>query len=129
MKQTTTMTILALMGLSFFTFDYALGQTPEPAESRANDEQTIQKVPDDFSGAWNRHDMKAYSDLFTEDADVVVINGKHTKGRNEIFRYHDGLHKGVMKDRADGSVEGRTVHRSRCRDWAHGLRRALELRR
>ena len=99
MKRTTAMSVLVFVGLSFFTFDYAIGQTPEPTKWRAKDEQTIQKVPDDFSGAWNRHDMKAYSDLFTEDADVVVINGKHMKGRNEIFTYHDGLHKGAFKER------------------------------
>jgi ketosteroid isomerase-like protein len=91
MKPTTAISILAFVGLSFFTCDYAVGQTPEPAELRAKDEQTIQKVPDDFSGAWNRHDMKAYSDLFTEDADVVVINGKHMKGRNEIFNTTTGF--------------------------------------
>jgi uncharacterized protein (TIGR02246 family) len=99
MKQTTTVAILALIGLSLFTLDYTVGQTPEPAESRAKDEQAIQKVPGDFGNAWNQHDMKAFSNLFTEDADVVVISGKHMKGRDEIFTYHDGLHKGVMKDR------------------------------
>lgn len=69
------------------------------AESHAKDEQAIQKVADDFIGAWNRHDMKAFSNLYTEDADVVVITGKHLKGRDEIFKYHDDLHKGVFKDR------------------------------
>ena len=99
MKRTTAISVLAFVGLSFFTCHYAVGQTPEPAESRAKDEQAIQKVLTDFVAAWNRHDMKAYSDLFTEDADVVVISGKHMKGRNEIFTYHDGLHKGVFKER------------------------------
>jgi uncharacterized protein (TIGR02246 family) len=73
--------------------------TPTPAESPATDEQAIQKLADDLGNAWNRHDMKAWSDLFTEDADVVVITGKHLKGREEIFKYHDQLHKGVFKDR------------------------------
>ena len=31
--------------------------------------------------AWNRHDMKAYSALFTEDADFVNVVGMHFRGR------------------------------------------------
>ena len=34
--------------------------------------------------AWNRHDAKAYADLFTEDADVVNVVGWWWKGRPQI---------------------------------------------
>lgn len=63
------------------------------------DEQAARTVLDDFRDAWNRHDMRAYADLCAEDADFIVISGRHLKGRNEIFEYHDALHKGVFKDR------------------------------
>lgn len=69
------------------------------AESQAMDEQAIRKVTDDFREAWNRHDIKAFAQLYTEDADCVVITGRHLKGRDEIFRYHDDLHKGIFRDR------------------------------
>jgi uncharacterized protein (TIGR02246 family) len=77
------------------------GTTPE--RSNVEDEQAIQKVLADFTGAWNRHDMIAFSELFTDDADFVVISGRHLKGRAEIFTYHDELHKGVFKDRRQSS--------------------------
>src|SRR6478752_5246247 len=69
------------------------------APLRAADEQQIRKVGDDFCAAYNRHDMKAFADLYTEGADFVVASGRHLKGRDEIFRFHADLHKGVLKDR------------------------------
>ncbi len=101
MKRTTA--IAAITALAFAslisTFDPAVGQTPESAGSRAKDELAIQKIVDDYAATWNSHDMKASAELFTDDADCVVISGKHMKGRDEIFRYHDELHKGTFKDR------------------------------
>jgi uncharacterized protein (TIGR02246 family) len=68
------------------------------AQPRTEDEQAIQKVLADFVAAWNQHDMKLWSELATDDADYVVISAKHLKGRDEIFKYHDELHKGPFKD-------------------------------
>jgi uncharacterized protein (TIGR02246 family) len=68
------------------------------AQARTEDEQAIQKVLADFVAAWNQHDMKVLSELFTDDADFVVISAKHLKGRDEIFKYHNELHKGPFKD-------------------------------
>ena len=68
------------------------------AQARTEDEQAIQKLLADFVAAWNQHDMKLWSELATDDADYVVISAKHLKGRDEIFKYHDELHKGPFKD-------------------------------
>jgi uncharacterized protein (TIGR02246 family) len=68
------------------------------AQARTEDEQAIQKVLVDFVAAWNQHDMKLWSELFTDDADFVVVTAKHLKGREEIFKYHDELHKGPFKE-------------------------------
>jgi uncharacterized protein (TIGR02246 family) len=57
------------------------------------DRQAIQKILDDWVAAWNKHDMRAMTDLFSEDADFAVITARHLKGRKEIFEYHDDLHK------------------------------------
>ena len=65
---------------------------------RTEDERAIQKVLVDFVAAWNQHDMKLWSELFTDDADFVVVTAKYLKGREEIFKYHDELHKGPFKD-------------------------------
>ena len=92
--------VLICFSVSLFSVPVA-GTTPERSDKE--DAQAIQKVLADFTSAWNRHDMRAFSELFTDDADFVVISGKHLKGRAEIFTYHDELHKGVFKDRQQSS--------------------------
>jgi len=48
--------------------------------------------------AWNRHDMKAYSALFTEDADFVNVVGMHFRGRPQIEAVHIDLHRTIFKN-------------------------------
>jgi uncharacterized protein (TIGR02246 family) len=69
------------------------------SELSPTDRGEIEQIPDSFAAAWNRHDMRAMSALFTEDADFVVITGRHLKGREDIFSYHDSLHRTVFKTR------------------------------
>ena len=54
-------------------------------------EQAVRRVVADFTEAVNRGDAKAFSALFAEDADFVVITGKYLKARNEIVTYLAGL--------------------------------------
>ena len=48
--------------------------------------------------AWNRHDMKAYSAQFTEDADFVNVVGMHFRGRPQIEAVHLDLHRSIFKN-------------------------------
>lgn len=48
--------------------------------------------------AWNRHDMKAYSAQFTEDADFVNVVGMHFRGRPQIEAVHVDLHRSIFKN-------------------------------
>jgi uncharacterized protein (TIGR02246 family) len=48
--------------------------------------------------AWNRHDMKAYSALFTEDADFVNVVGMHLRGRPQIEAVHIDLHRTIFRN-------------------------------
>lgn len=48
--------------------------------------------------AWNRHDMKAYSAQFTEDADFVNVVGMHFRGRPRIEAVHVDLHRTIFKN-------------------------------
>lgn len=50
----------------------------------AQDEAEIRSVEARQAETWNRHDAKAYADLFTEDADVVNVVGWWWKGRPQI---------------------------------------------
>jgi uncharacterized protein (TIGR02246 family) len=86
------------VSVSSFMF-VACAATHPRSDSQLIDEQAISGIADDFAAFWNRHDMKALSELCTEDADFVVITGRHLGGREEIFTYHDALHKGIFKDR------------------------------
>jgi len=52
--------------------------------ARDHDEVEIRDVQTRQADAWNRHDAKAYADLFTEDGDVVNVVGWWWKGRAEI---------------------------------------------
>ncbi len=61
---------------------------PKPAFSadRSADDEAIRTLERRQQEAWNRHDAKAYADLFTEDGDVVNVVGWRWKGRAEIER-------------------------------------------
>ena len=75
------------------------------------DRQAIQKILDAWVAARNTLDMRAMSDLFSEDADFVVITAKHLKGREEIFEYHDNLYKGHTNQRKATWVDLRFIRR------------------
>jgi uncharacterized protein (TIGR02246 family) len=52
----------------------------------SRDEAEIRDVQKRQAEAWNRHDPKAYAELFTEDGDVVNVVGWWWKGRPEIVK-------------------------------------------
>jgi uncharacterized protein (TIGR02246 family) len=47
--------------------------------------------------AWNAGDATAYGNVFTDDADYVVFNGTHLKGRQAIEDSHRWLFDGPLK--------------------------------
>lgn len=61
------------------------------AAADSSDEQAIKDVFAAFSASWNQPGMPGFGDLFTADADFVVITGKWMKGRDEIVSYHKDL--------------------------------------
>jgi len=61
-----------------------------PANEKA-DEQAIRSVVAGFAKSWNLTGMPGFGDLFTEDADFVVVTGRWLKGRDEIVNYHRDL--------------------------------------
>src|SRR3984957_20718273 len=62
------------------------------------DETEIRKVELGLQEAWNHHDMKAWANLFTEDADFVNVAGWWWKGRTEIEQKHAGAHEFIFRD-------------------------------
>ena len=76
--------------------------TAEAAQAAAReyskDEAAIRRVVAGLEEAWNRHDMKAWANLFTEDADFVNVTGRWWKGRAEIQRQHVDAHAVMFRD-------------------------------
>ena len=59
---------------------------PASAVAEQQDEAAIRQVQVMQAAAWNRHDARAYAELFVEDGDVVNVVGWRWKGRAEIER-------------------------------------------
>lgn len=79
----------------------AVGQTAggksKPA-AHAKDEEGIRKVLADFLEAWNKHDAKAFSMVFAEDADFTNVRGMSAHGRTEVEKFHAPRFATTFKD-------------------------------
>ena len=62
------------------------------AETRGPDD-----VVDVFARAWNAHNMKAFGQVLSDDADWVTVSGARLKGRTEIQAFLDEEHSGWAK--------------------------------
>lgn len=51
-----------------------------------------------LAGEWNRHDMQAWGELFSEDADFVNVLGMHWEGRRRIIEEHARRHLDQFRD-------------------------------
>jgi uncharacterized protein (TIGR02246 family) len=56
------------------------------------DEQAIQAVVTEYGSSWNRHDISAMADLFTDDAHWVNIVGWHWSGKSAVVNGHEAIH-------------------------------------
>jgi uncharacterized protein (TIGR02246 family) len=62
----------------------AVSAPPSRGAARDQDEADIRRVQARQADAWNRHDARAYAELFAEHGDVVNVVGWWWKGRAEI---------------------------------------------
>jgi uncharacterized protein (TIGR02246 family) len=67
-------------------------------QTNANDEAKIKQVLADFTTAWNRHDAKAFSNVFTDDADLTNVRGQSYHGKSEIETHHEPIFATRFKD-------------------------------
>jgi uncharacterized protein (TIGR02246 family) len=74
-------------GVALIRSAVSQGGEAEPAGG-SKDEDGIKKVVADFADAWNKHDAKAFSMVFSEDADFTSVGGKNAHGRLEIEKHH-----------------------------------------
>jgi uncharacterized protein (TIGR02246 family) len=91
MKQNTLL-LLAFLVLSLARITPAAGENA--------DETAIRQLEMQQQEAWNRHDAKAYADLFTEDGDCVNVVGWWWKGRAEIEKKLTDAYAFVFRESA-----------------------------
>jgi uncharacterized protein (TIGR02246 family) len=51
---------------------------------KSTDEKALQDLFQEMQDGWNQGDGQAFAAHFTEDADYIVVNGTHLKGRQAI---------------------------------------------
>ena len=59
----------------------------------------IKAVLSSMQTAWNHHDMKSFCSYMTEDVEWVNVVGMWWRGKPQVFKAHDNMHKGMFKDR------------------------------
>lgn len=60
--------------------------------------EAVARVVHAFAECWNRHDMEAFGELFSPDAEFVNVVGIWWKGREEIRAAHRVTHQTIFKD-------------------------------
>lgn len=61
------------------------------------DRNTISKIVEHFTDAWNHHEGKGSADYYAMDADFVNIFGMAFSGRQEIEDRHVQIHEGFLR--------------------------------
>lgn len=64
----------------------------------SGDEAAVRAVVQAQQHDWNRHDARAFAALYTEDADVVNVQGWWWRGRAEIERKLTAAHAFVFRE-------------------------------
>ena len=77
----------------------SINSNGQPGDTASvKDEEGIRKVLTDFTGAWNKHDARAFSNVFAENADFTNVAGRGASGRGEIEKFHAPLFASRFKD-------------------------------
>lgn len=69
-----------------------------PQDSRAADEAAMRENVKLLETGWNTKSGATFAKPFAEDADYVVINGMHIKGRTVIEKAHQQIFDTIYKD-------------------------------
>src|ERR1700681_3559400 len=88
---------LAISALALFLFS-SRPAYPSPQLDHSADTQAIRDVEARWQNGWNRHDVSALAELFTDDADFVTVIGRWCKGKKDFYDYHMRLFQVMFKD-------------------------------
>ena len=74
-----------------------LGFAQEKASGN-QDENAVRQIVKSVENGWNAHDGKMFAAPFAPDADYVIVDGMHIKGRDAIEKGHIGIFTTIYKD-------------------------------
>lgn len=87
-RVTILLIILTLIGLP----------TAAQTKGNAKDREAIKATALKWQDAWNRHDMKALSELVAEDVDLITVAGTRLRSRKEFEEDHARSHETVLRE-------------------------------
>ncbi len=67
-------------------------------QDRAADEAAIRAAIKQVEAGWNAGDGDAFAAPFAEDADYVVVDGRHVQGRAVIAEGHEHIFRTIYRD-------------------------------
>ena len=74
-------------------------------ENDREHQETIRSMTEHYMALWNAHDIAEHSKLLTEDADLVNVVGMHVRGRQDIQKHHEQLHRTIFSKSVSRIVE------------------------
>src|SRR5450759_5517918 len=75
-------------------------------DKKAADEKALSVLFQQMMDGWNQGDGQVFAAPFTEDADYVIIDGMHIKGRETIAFGHQHIFDTVYKgSKMEGQVK------------------------
>ncbi len=90
------MIFVALAALAVGQLSVA-AQASVPSGARAEDDAAIRENVRQMEAGWNAKSGEQFAKPFAEDADYVVINGRHIRGRDAIGKGHQQIFDTFMK--------------------------------
>jgi len=61
------------------------------------DEAQIRQMVFDATEAWNRHDVRAFTRVYADDAELTTATGTTVRGRRAIHEHHMGIFATIFK--------------------------------
>ncbi|HEY6475666.1 MAG TPA: SgcJ/EcaC family oxidoreductase [Polyangia bacterium] len=89
---------LLLWGVGAFAQQPTVEQPADRHQLSASDEAAIRDIIKDLETAWNRHDMRAFTKSFRNDAEGINVVGTYWRGKAAILKHLTDYHSGIFKN-------------------------------
>lgn len=98
------------------TMNFVLAQESKQIAGLDDDHSAVQALVMKLVAASNANDVKAFADVFAEDADFTNVFGQHARGRSKIEEFHAPYYSGSRQPGRPSFVNAKlTVLENRIR--------------